>query len=54
MDACWAERPYVTEMDSQWVCRYLESLPGLLHLPECVVFRTQAGEAARFSLDLPQ
>ncbi|MBQ7851200.1 MAG: hypothetical protein IJ343_15850 [Clostridia bacterium] len=54
MDACWAERPYVTEMDSQWVCRYLESLPGLLHFPECVVFRTQAGEAARFSLDLPQ
>lgn len=54
MDTLYHLYPRVTQLDGQWLCRYDESLPGLLHFPECVVFRTQAGEAARFCLDLPQ
>lgn len=54
MDTLYSLYPRVTQLEGQWLCRYDESLPGLLHFPGCVVFRTRAGEAARFSLDLPQ
>lgn len=54
MDACWTERPYATEMDGQWVCRYNESLPGLLSFPESIRFTTEAGELLHYQLDLPE
>lgn len=54
MDACWTERPYTTEMDGQWVCRYLESMPGLLTFPESIGFVTEAGELLRFDLPIPE
>lgn len=54
MDACWTERPYATEMDGQWVCRYIESLPGLLRFPEGIRFVTEAGELLRCDLAIPE
>lgn len=42
--------PYVTQMDGQWLCRYLSQMPGVLEFPSSVGFAVATGEIARFEL----
>lgn len=42
--------PYVTQIDGQWVCRYLSEMPGLLQFPESVGFTVGNEELVRFDL----
>jgi len=51
MDSLYSLTPDVAQIDWQWVCRYIESMPGLLTFPEEVVFATDAGELLRFPIN---
>ena len=42
--------PYVTQINGQWVCRYLSQMPGLLRFPESVAFTAGDDELIRFDL----
>ena len=50
MDYMASTTPYVTQIDGQWVCRYLSQMPGLLRFPESVAFTAGDEELIRFSL----
>ena len=50
MDYMYEAWPYVTQMDGQWVCRYLSQMPGLLEFPSSVGFTVTTGEIACFDL----
>ena len=50
MDYMASATPYATQINGQWVCRYLSQMPGLLHFPECVVFTAAGEELIRFDL----
>lgn len=51
MDAMFDERPYVTQMNNRWVCRYLAELPGLQVFPASIGVTVQGGELLRFDLN---
>lgn len=50
MDYMAAATPYVTQINGQWVCRYLSQMPGLLRFPESVAFTAGDEELIRFDL----
>lgn len=50
MDYMAAAVPYVTQINGQWVCRYLSQMPGLLQFPESVAFIAGNEELIRFDL----
>lgn len=50
MDYISDNDPYVTQMNGQWVCRYLSEMPGLLTFPESVGFTAGDAELLRFDL----
>ena len=50
MDAIFETFPYTTQMEGQWVCRYLAEFPGVLEFPESIGFATEAGELMRFDM----
>ncbi len=40
----------ITQIDGQWVCRYLAQMPGLLQFPDSVSFIAGGDELIRFDL----
>ena len=50
MDYMASATPYVTQIDGQWVCRYLAQMPGLLQFPDSVSFIAGGDELIRFDL----
>ncbi len=50
MDYLAATAPYATQINGQWVCRYLSQMPGLLRFPESVAFVAGDEELIRFEL----
>ena len=50
MDYTASTTPYVTQINGQWVCRYLSQMPGLLQFPESVAFTAGDEELIRFDL----
>lgn len=50
MDYMADTMPYVTQINGQWVCRYLSEMPGLLQFPESVAFTAGDEELIRFDL----
>jgi hypothetical protein len=50
MDYLASATPYVTQIDGQWICRYLSQMPGLLRFPESVAFTVGDEELIRFNL----
>ena len=54
MDYMAGATPYVTQINGQWVCRYLSQMPGLLYFPESVSFTAGDEELIRFDLGLEE
>lgn len=54
MDHVAEVRPYVTQIDGRWVCRYLSQMPGLLRFPESVSFNAGGAELIRFDLAIEE
>ena len=50
MDYMAGTTPYVTQINGQWVCRYLTQMPGLLRFPESVAFIAGGEELICFDL----
>ncbi len=50
MDYMAATTPYITQINGQWVCRYLSQMPGLLRFPESVAFTVGDEELIHFNL----
>jgi len=50
MDYLASDRPYVTQINGQWVYRYLSKMPGLLRFPESIGFAAEVGELFRVEL----
>ncbi|MBR4068540.1 MAG: hypothetical protein IKK08_07960 [Clostridia bacterium] len=50
MDYMAAATPYITQINGQWVCRYLSQMPGLLRFPESVAFTVGDEELIHFNL----
>lgn len=50
MDYMSTTTPYVTQINGQWVCRYLSEMPGLLQFPETVGFIAGSEELIHFDL----
>ena len=51
MDYLSGSTPYATQVDGQWVCRYLIDMPGLLVIPGSIGLTTPAGDLLRFPLE---
>lgn len=45
-----ASGPYVTQINGQWICRYLTEMPGLLRFPESIGFEVSGRELFRVEL----
>ena len=54
MDYTASTTPYVTQINGQWVCRYLSQMPGLLQFPESVAFTAGDEELIRFDLTIEE
>ncbi len=50
MDYLASATPYVTQIDGQWICRYLSQMPGLLQFPESISFIAGGDELICFDL----
>lgn len=50
MDYLASATPYVTQIDGQWICRYLSQMPGLLQFPESISFIAGGDELFCFDL----
>lgn len=54
MDYMASTTPYVTQINGQWVCRYLSQMPGLLQFPDSVGFVAGDEEMIRFDLSIEE